>query len=355
MDLITKPFADLNQLEIEAWRNIQAENPRLDSPHFCIEMARIADATRGDIHATIIADDGIPVGILPFHRNGNRGTPPAGPLASFQGGIFPANANFDLEEVTRAAGLRVFHFDHLIDSQPGFERWKWFTANSYSLDLSEGYEAYYAGRRKAGSDKVKQMGRKSRKMARDLGTRFEFDCRDINMLNGQLTRKSCQLDEMGVWNFLRESWTTDFLRQVFHHTDRDFAGVLSVLYANEEIAAMLYSYRHQDVLHGNVLTYNRAFEAYSPGLQIIMEVAKACEAQGIKRLDLGRGDDTYKTCFASDAILVAEGAIDRRMIGRRVSQGWLAGKSFVSKTSVAAPARRIVRKVRNWTRTHSVK
>lgn len=346
MDLITKRLGDLTDSEVAVWRASQTGNPLLRSPHFCFEMAKIAEETRGDVFVSVIAEQGAPVGFLPFHRCGSIATAPAGPLASFQGGIFPLRLEVDMEEVVRAAGLKAYKFDHLLDEQHGFERWKMSSAKSHLIDLANGFKAYHQERMTRHPKRFKELARTERKLHREHEVRFEVDCRDSPVLRMMLNQKSKQLDEMGVWNFLHESWTVSFLERVFEHHARDFAGLLSVLWVDDEPGAIAFSYRSGHVLHGNVLTYNSRSRKYSPGLQLVMALARACDDMEVTRFDLGRGEEAYKELFANTYTSVAEGAVDLRPLARRVTQGWYAGKNYVRRTSVAAPARRMVRRLR---------
>jgi CelD/BcsL family acetyltransferase involved in cellulose biosynthesis len=67
--------------------------------------------------------------------------------------------------------------------------------------------------------------------------------------------------------------------------------------------------RTPTVLHWWLPAFDPAQGALSPGQLSFLEVARAAAADGVKRVDLGKGTEPYKTRLMSGSIMVAEGAI----------------------------------------------
>jgi CelD/BcsL family acetyltransferase involved in cellulose biosynthesis len=89
-----------------------------------------------------------------------------------------------------------------------------------------------------------------------------------------------------------------------------FAGMLTALWAGDQLVAATMGIRSRSVLHGWVIAYAPEFRKYSPGLMLILKLAQQCESLGIERIDMGRGDEFFKASFASGFTEVHDGRID---------------------------------------------
>ena len=89
-----------------------------------------------------------------------------------------------------------------------------------------------------------------------------------------------------------------------------FAGMLSSVYAGDRLAAVHFGMRSHAVWHWWFPTYDLDLDKYSPGLILLLELARQAPGLGLIRLDLGRGHARYKTAFASGATPLIEGSIE---------------------------------------------
>ena len=90
---------------------------------------------------------------------------------------------------------------------------------------------------------------------------------------------------------------------------------------------------------------------YSPGLVLLVEAARAAEALGIRRIDLGKGAKDYKSSFMSGAIPLAEGCVAVSPLVRLVRSGWHRTRSWMRSSRLGGPARvaaRWTRSLRGW-------
>jgi CelD/BcsL family acetyltransferase involved in cellulose biosynthesis len=73
---------------------------------------------RSDVFVLCMEKDGRNVGFFPFHRDeAGVGRPLGLRVSDYQGLIAAPNENWDVPTLLRDAGLRVWHFDHLLASQ----------------------------------------------------------------------------------------------------------------------------------------------------------------------------------------------------------------------------------------------
>ena len=80
------------------------------------------------------------------------------------------------------------------------------------------------------------------------------------------------------------------------------------LLKNELIAAHM-GMRSHSIWHYWFPAYNPRFSKYSPGLILLLKMAESAASLGLSRIDLGRGDEQYKSRLASGVITVSRGSV----------------------------------------------
>ncbi len=73
--------------------------------------------------------------------------------------------------------------------------------------------------------------------------------------------------------------------------------------------------------------YDPAYAAYSPGLLLCIELARAMAEQGLTVLDLGKGDEPYKERLSNTHIPLLRGTRWRRAASWRDWSGRGAGRA----------------------------
>jgi CelD/BcsL family acetyltransferase involved in cellulose biosynthesis len=152
--------------------------------------------------------------------------------------------------------------------------------------------------------------------------RFEYRAADPKLFDLLVEWKRKQYLETGVADVLALGWTEKLLREILARQSAEFSGVLSALYITDVPAALLLSMRSGDVLHAWFTAYGPEYAEFSPGLLLWIELAKAADAEGFRRVDLGKGPEEYKKHFMSGEIMLAEGSVDTRPVSRILRRNW---------------------------------
>ncbi len=338
-----------------AWEHIQRANPALASPFFRPEFTRLMATVCRYVEVAVLEDAGQPVGFLPFHRSRCGAAYPIGlQISGFQGMIAPENLEWNPLEVLRACNLAGWRFDHLAVGQEPLHRYRCVSNPSPWIDLSGGFKAYCEKRRAASSTEVPRAMKKARKLEREIGPlRLEARSTDRDVLEKLITWKRQQCRYTGVSDIFQLPWPASLLDRALDERSDEFAGMLSVLYAGDRIAAAHFCFRSGHVLHGVFPAFDTELAKYSPGLILWVEMAKAAEALGIRRIDLGTGAARYKNSLATDVTNVGEGTVDVRLLCRTVWRGWLLTRDWLRNSRFRKPAHRIDRllsSVRAWFR-----
>ena len=304
------PLEALGTTELERWSRIQAAARVYRSPFFRPEFAQAVAALR-DARVAVLEEAGTIVGFFPFELASRRvGRPLAWPRADYHGPVLDGSAEVDPRGLVRAAGLRTWSFDHLPAALDAFRRYASGSAMSPYLDVSQGFDAYIEGRR--ARSEVRETLRKARKLEREVGpVRVVLDA-PAELLETLVEWKRQQYAETGVRDVLADSENRELLPRVLETRSGRFAGTLSCLYAGDELAALLLGVRSGGVLHSWFPAFNVTLSRYSPGLVLLLELARAAASLGIVEIDLGKGDARYKSAFASDSEHLLEGWIGAR-------------------------------------------
>jgi len=291
------------------------------------------------------------IGFFPFQRGLLRvGGPVGGRLSDFQGVIAVAEADWSAEDLIRGCGLRIWDFDHLLTTQRSFGAYHDRTARSPVIDLSEGFEAYREERHRTGSNRINQVLRKSRKLGREVGPlHFEAQSGDRAILEQVIEWKAAQCRRTGVFDFFRLAWTRALVERIHQTSDDRFAGMLSTLRAGDQLVAAQFGMRSRSVLHWWFPVYDATFARYSPGGILLIKLAEHVAAQGLRMIDLGKGEDAYKSSFMNGSIELAEGAVTIPSIPAKLRRVRESLEGFAQSSRVAAPVRcsfRALRKAR---------
>jgi CelD/BcsL family acetyltransferase involved in cellulose biosynthesis len=311
---------------------------------------------RNDIEVAIIERNYEPVAFLPFRRMPwNGGRPVAGWLTNFQGIIAADDFDVDPAALMRSCELHSWQFDQLLRPPACLSQYVWRSWDSPYADLSNGYEGYchrYCHRVRMDRKHLAEFGRLQRKMSREIGNvRFEAHVNDQVVLNTLFEWKGAQYKRTRERNIFAASWVRDLLNLLLDDRDKALSSLLSVLYAGDRIAAISFALRTGPNLHGWFTAFDRELSAYSPGSQLLLELFRAAESLGIRRIDLGKGPEAYKRRFMTDTVPVYEGAIDANPVVSSVRRRWWHTKDWVRKSQLATAARtsaRLSRGIYGW-------
>jgi CelD/BcsL family acetyltransferase involved in cellulose biosynthesis len=330
---------DLTPEHLAIWDAIQRADRNLESPFFRPEFCQALADVRPDIEVAVLETKGRVAGFFPFQRQrGNIGRPVGGPLSDYHGLVLQAGITVELKELFHHCKLDAWHFDHLIAAQSAFKEHHWLQTSSPYINTSNGFEAYQAGRRLAGSQVIAKTLQKKRKLEREIGPiRFENHNRDPRVLETLIRWKGEQYRRSVLYDMFAPDWSRTLFRNLLTTSNPALCGSMSVMYVEDQLAAIFYVLRSHHVAHAWCTAYRRDLARYSLGYQLLLEMIQSAEAQGIKHIDLGRGNERYKRSFMSGAIPLAEGSVDMRTATRAFRKLWHHAHRWVGESSLRRP------------------
>ncbi|MET3115912.1 CelD/BcsL family acetyltransferase involved in cellulose biosynthesis [Undibacterium sp. GrIS 1.8] len=287
------------------------------SPYYHPTFTQIAAGIRDDTRIVVCEDAGQIVGVLPFHRLSKYQARSVGLfLADYQGPITDNGIQLSPKTLLQAMGVRYMGFDHMPQSRTDFTPYAWAHSRSQVLDLKGGFEVY--ADRLALLQNVKQAGvlktikQMERKVAREKGElRFTMQSTSDHDFAQLLQGKSEQFNRtLGEGHdTFAIPWVRQMLDCLRAHVSSDFGGLLSTLHVGDELVAAHFGLRSGGVLHFWFPWYRVDYAVYSVGLILLKECASHAQSLGISSIDLGRGEQAYKTRFATSSVALCEGAI----------------------------------------------
>jgi CelD/BcsL family acetyltransferase involved in cellulose biosynthesis len=188
-----------------------------------------------------------------------------------------------------------------------------------------------------------------RRLEREVGPlRFVAHSPDKAILKTLMTWKTGQFRRNRWRDLFSIPWVRQTIEEIHATQTPDFAGVLSVLYAGDKLVAAHFGMRSATVWHYWFPAYDPEFSKYSPGVTLLLKMAEAAPAMGVRMIDLGCGEHSYKERLMNGFVPTAKGSVElpcltaaaRRALApvRKVP---FRVRCWVSKTPIGAVARRI--------------
>lgn len=346
-------FAELSAPQLASWARFQQADETLESPYFHPAFTQCVAGVRNDVEVAVIQQHGESVGFFPFQRRGRHAAAPVGgPLSDYQGGICQRGLAWNAREILTSCGLTCWSFDHVLACQTPWSEYHRVRDLSPQIELADGFAAYRAGLRKSAADEMRQTQRKARKLAREVGPlRLDFRSADSGLLDQLIAWKSAQYRRTRVTDVFAFPWTGALLHALLAHQGESLSGVLSVLYSGDRPVALHMGMECRGLLHWWFPTYDPSLAGYSPGRILLLELLQAAEANGVHKVDLGRGVVGYKSRAMTGAVTVAEGSVDLRPLARRVQNSLRSTKQWIRESPISGPARlpgRLIHQLTQW-------
>jgi len=308
-------FSKLGGEELERWRQVREADPALDSPFFHPAFAGAVQSAFGDVRVATDHDRQV---WFPLQVRRRVARPALSPGADFQGPIAAPGVSVDPLELVRDTGLRALQFKFLQERGTDFDPWIEERQSSPLIDVTGGLDGYLARVGKAGRHKLRRV---TNKATRELGeVRLVWDSQDSGLLDQLIDIKRAQCAATGAYDFFAMPQRRDLVHRLAQTKVDGFQGVLSAVYAGDEMLAAHFGLRDREVLHWWFPVFSRAHSHVSPGWLLLRELITAAPDTGLKRIDLGCGDEDYKQRAMTGSVFVCEGEVTPYALQRRLRQ-----------------------------------
>jgi len=297
----------LGPAEGALWANFQELSPITLNPFFSFTFTQIVGRARPNARVAVVEEDGQIAAFLPYEIHSNNiGMPIGWPMNNLHGFIGSGTA-FDPRSVVRAAGLRGWRFQAAPQQQGVLVPYHYpeTAVQCQVISLADGYKSYVES------------------LSRSLVTKTTRKRRNLERVAGPLSYKWCspglkylpQLIDWessrhyGVQRLLSDSSALRIVEDVTMSENRDCAGRLSGVFADELPIALLLGIMGPQALCGWFCAFDASLSRFSPGTIMWLSLAEHAGNQGVTRIDLGAGQDPYKFKLANASYGVGGGAV----------------------------------------------
>ena len=338
--------SELGARETAAWHAWQAATG-LDNPFLAPEFAREVGEVYASARVAAVEDGGELVAFLPFTQQRMRvATGIAGRLANCQALVCSPDAAVPLAEVVRRAGLSMFEFHALVPAA-GEHASRLRRVDALRIDLSDGFEAYLAGARRAGGSFVKEIERKARRLEREHpgAVRFEFAQHDDAAVATLRSWKSSQYRRTGRPDIFAQRSVCELVDRLAHCSTPSLTGGVSTLWIGERLVAADFSLRSTTTYAGWFTSYDTALARWSPGAVATLRLIDATAEHGLDTIDLATGDEEFKRRLASHSTPLCAGWLGRPCVGTAVNRAIHGPTDWAHRYIVSRPQlRRVTRR-----------
>ena len=282
------------------------------SPDWVRECARVDGPDRGRARVAILREGGRAVGFLPARVSRFAAQPIGAPMCDYQGVAMEAGHSFEPRAVVRALGVHRLDFDTQIASQSEMAPFMRGRTVSHVACLRDGFDAYAAHRKAAGSDILPDCAKKRRKIGRELGeVRFTAASTSQADFDTMLAWKRARYVATRQPDIFDAGWPLELISNLFTSPVGEISGKLFTLHAGDRLLATHYALCDGQALHAWFISHDLEASKYSPGVVLIADILKWAAAQGMAEFDLGAGDYRFKHSLASVQREVAYGYVGR--------------------------------------------
>lgn len=300
-----------NDLAI-VWLKIQDESQRLCNPFFSTGYYKLISDCGQDVRVVVIKNNGEVVGFFPYEMETINIARPVGSIFSdYQGVIAYPSASWNPMDLLRAANIRSWRFDHLVEWQQEFAPFVQKTDVSWLIDIRNGFCFYTEVLRRKKCSQLVEARRKARLIEREVGAlKFHPHVADHDLLNLLLNWKSEQWAKSGWCGRFKSKWEQQLMHSLLEIKEENFQGVFSVLEAGGRPVAMHLGMRSKTVWHLWTTGYDPEYKRYSPGILKHIEMVKSANSLGIQFMDMGKEDFEYKRRLHTHTVDLCEGMIE---------------------------------------------
>ncbi len=333
----------------DSWSAIRSQNLHLASPYFDPEFTKAVARVRRDVEIAIVRNgmDEI-VSFLPYQRICSQSAEPVGGRLNDAHGIIADSRQSLVDVVTqvmRVARLRSFGFHAVPRRDPQLARFEFNEIQSHHIDLRDGWSAYKDWSR-AKTMIFRRQGQKTRALERNVGPiRFEFDCTNAEALERLIELKREKYQRTKTFDILSVNWTSDLLREISNIDTHGFKGILSTLSAGDHLVAAHFGMISGNILHYWFPVFDPYFSKYSPGTELLLRVAQTASTQGIGKVDLGYGDDSYKYKFCNGTESMSCGKVVSNRLAFRLAKQQYKIRQGLKKMPLKPLAKSVLRGV----------
>ena len=312
--------ADLGEVEAVQWRSFQDSSLMMSHPFFSLSYVKAWGMVNANARVTVVEDNGRIEAFIPYEIGDGRIATAIGGTHTYVDGIVSAGAPLEIRAIIKKSGLRGWRFTRAPEGQKVLDPYRYHGANDHRLasyvDLSKGYDSYLSDLRDGVKKRIAKTEKSRRSLQRAAGS-VSFDWRNSKSeyFDQLIGWKSAQYENVRDWN----AKALPVIRELILADNDDCRGLVSVLFAGEQAAAVTLCLEGPSIVAGWIMGFNPEFSRFSVGTAQLLDLIRGSAEHGIKMLDLGADytatTDNYKDRFGNATYEVGGGGVWTSRLG----------------------------------------
>lgn len=306
---VLRPSA-LGAVELAAWQQMQAQWPPLQRAFLTQRFALACEYANGRAYVAVLHEAGVVRGFLAFqfrsrwHQRLGIAERIGGELCDAAGLVAVPELRINGSQLLRAVGLSSLGVSHLGAGQEQLGLSADWSRSGYVTDLSDGPATYFASLLARDRPLVRDTERRLRKASDKYGelTYRASDSIPPAMIAALISSKRAQYARTGVPDPFRRPANRRLLQVLRDMPDGDCRLVWSRLETGGRILAQHLGLQYQGVMSHWFPVYDPAARNVAPGRLLLWNIIRCSATEGIRMIDYGEGDATYKREFATDLV-----------------------------------------------------
>lgn len=300
---------ELTNAEVSGWMAMIASDRCYASPFFHPAFARAVAPVAPGAAVAVLHRRGEIIGYFPFQRRGSTILPVGAPLNDYHGVIAHAEDRLRLETLPGLIGATSLTVTGWVGGPAGGVSTEQL---SILADLSDGWDAYDAERRRTWRHFFNDKDRARRSMVRDHGPlSLRMERSTTPDLDRLIALKQQQYRRSGRHDIFACGWTVDLLKTLMGDGAPGFGAVMAVLEADGRPVAFEYGLLAGDHYHFWFPAYEALVARFSPGILLTLDTMRTGAAEGYSTFDFGCGDEPYKKYFCNRSEALFQGVAGR--------------------------------------------
>lgn len=312
-----RQIADLDASDWRVWAEMVDANPSLTSPYFQPAYTQIADAVCPGGAVAVFRREGRVIGFFPYQMRNGAMQPLSAPMSDYHGVVSRPEDTPTLAEVAELMPTDRLKVPAWVGpGEAGAAREMMMSALP-----AEGFEAWYAERRRDFGKYFKDKERARRSMEAELGPiRVETGLRDPALLDYLIDLKREQYQRSRMHDIFACGWTRDLLMQLMLKPRDGLGASIAALWAGDKLCALEYSMHAGQHYHFWFPAYEPSLARCSPGILLTLETMKQASDKGYRVFDFGFGGETYKKYFCNASMSVREATVRKPSLNNAAVQ-----------------------------------
>ena len=269
---------------------------------------------------TIVEDNGRVEAFIPFEIGDGKIASTLGGIHTAVDGMVSSGVPLNMRAIVRKSGLRGWRFSRAPVNQKALDPHRYRGAHHWRsvsyVDLSGGYDKYLSELSDSAKKRIARTETYRRSLQRKMGSvSFDWTNPKPEYFDQLIEWKSAQYKNVREW----DPKAMSVIRELAFMNNDDCRGLIGVLSAGEQTAAVTLCLEGPGIVALWTLAYNPEFSRFSAGTMQLLDLIRDAATHGITMVDFGAdhtvATNTYKDRFRNGTYELSGGGVWASRLG----------------------------------------